>query len=115
MLSPRVKKVLLYGGGFWLLCFALSEFTLYWQRKDTPPFLVDMWDHLPENPRMVARLGEDALPQYAYNVWQAEGDSLPYSFSLDGEKGSLQIKGYALKRRGQWVPIKADTVFTPAQ
>ena len=31
------------------------------------------------------------------------------------EKGSLQIKGYALKRRGQWVPIKADTLFTPAQ
>ena len=31
------------------------------------------------------------------------------------EKGSLQIKGYALKRRGQWVLIKADTLFTPAQ
>ena len=115
MITPLVKKILLIMGGLWALCFALSEFILYWQRKDTPAFLLEMWDHLPDNPRMVARLGEDAFPEYAYNVYEAEGDSLPCSFSLNGEKGSLQIKGYALKQRGQWVLIKADTLFTQAQ
>ena len=115
MLSPLVKKVLLYGAGFGVFCFALSEFTLYWQRKDTPPFLVEMWDHLPENPRMVARLGEDALPEYSYNVNDVEKDSLPYSFSLHGYKAHLQIKGVAVKQRGRWVPVMSDTLFTSTE
>ncbi|GAB2720517.1 hypothetical protein GCM10011495_35640 [Hymenobacter frigidus] len=108
---PSTKKILLIIGGVLALCIALSEFGLYWQRKDTPTFLLDMWDHLPENPRMVARLGEDALPKYGYNVYDVEKDTLPYSFSLHGYKGNLEIKGYAVKQQNRWVPVKSDTLF----
>jgi hypothetical protein len=113
MFTPFIKKVLLIGGGFWLFCFALSKVALYWMTKDTPPFLGEMFDHLAENPRLVTRLGENALPALEYNEYDMEKDSLPYTFSLRGEKGELQIKGYAIKQQGQWVPVKSDTLFTP--
>ncbi|MBF9239860.1 hypothetical protein I2I05_20880 [Hymenobacter sp. BT683] len=116
MLSPLLKKVLLYGGGFWLLCFGLSKFGLYWMRKDTPPFLVDMEEHLAENPRVVARIGEGAENfEYSYNNHDLEKDTLPYSFSMSGSLGRLRIEGYALKKQNQWVPVKADTLFTSSE
>jgi hypothetical protein len=116
MLSPRIKKVLVYGGGFWLFCFVLSQFTLYWMRKDTPPFLLDMEDHLAENPRVVARIGADAENfEYNYNIHDLEKDTLSYTFSLYGSQGSLKIEGYAVKKQNQWVPVKADTLFISSE
>jgi hypothetical protein len=112
MISPKAKKIILTIVCLWVIAFALSRFADYWMRENTPAFLADMQDNLAKKPRMVSRLGEDARYTSTYNEHDLEKDTLPYTFSLRAGKGSLKIEGYAIKQQGQWVPVKADTVFT---
>lgn len=94
-----------------VLAFIVSKAAHYWINKDTPPFLVEMEEKLPTNSYMVARIGEHAGFKDTYNENDLLKDTLKYTFSLAGSKGTMRIKGYATKQQGKWVPIKSDTLF----
>ena len=111
MSSTTLKKVIGVIFLLWVVAFALSRFGEYYIMKDVPEFLADMQEKLPEDPRSVARLGEDALFEHTFNIADLSKDTLNYTFLLRGTKATMKITGYATKQNGNWVPIKSDTIF----
>ncbi|MBX0291731.1 hypothetical protein K3G63_14870 [Hymenobacter sp. HSC-4F20] len=112
MTFATYKKFIPYVVLFAALCLSMQQFTHYLIWKDIPPFLAEMEETLPQHPRLVARLGEDALFEVTFNQRDLASDSLPYTFSLRGTEGKMRITGYAIKKHGQWVPVHSDTLFT---
>lgn len=112
MSSTTLKKLALGLVSLWLLLGALSWFVKYYIMKDIPPFLAHMMETLPANPALSAKVGEDATVACTYDNADSSTDTLRYSLSLRGLTGTMNLKGYATKRQGQWVPNKSDTLFT---
>jgi hypothetical protein len=96
-----------------LMAFIIAKIAGYLGNKDTPAFLLTMEEQLPVNPAIVARVGEQAGFKDTYNENDLLKDTLRYTFSLAGSKATMHITGYALKQKGEWVPAKSDTLFTP--
>jgi hypothetical protein len=111
--SLKLTATLKYALPLLALAFVVSKVTHYLVIKDVPPFLAEMEERLPTNPYIVTRLGENARFEDTYNENELLKDTLNYTFSLHGSKGTIHIKGAATKKQGNWVPIKSDTTFAP--
>jgi hypothetical protein len=107
----KLTTALKYALPLLVLAFMVSKVTHYLGMKDVPPFLAEMEERLPTNPYIVARLGENARFEDTYNENDLLKDTLKYTFSLHGPKGTMRIKGAATKKQGNWVPTKSDTTF----
>lgn len=65
------------------------------------------------NHRILARTGPILLGQSEFNTFLLRPDSLRFTISLSGEKGTVTIQASAVEQTsGNWLISHSDTIFT---
>jgi hypothetical protein len=110
MLPSTIKKIFLFLGCFWLLCFLGREGVDYYNRQSQPEFLTTFIDTLPQNPAILRHIGEYHFNTYTYQDVPG-ADSLQYALVLMGSKGKVILRGFAFHEHKKWVSTRPDTTY----
>ncbi|WP_157780871.1 hypothetical protein [Hymenobacter sedentarius] len=114
MTTATLKKVV-----YWLLvlvvgAFVFSRVGYYFITKDAP-FMFDMVEQAKASARVQRHIGGYTAFKHTYNEHDLEKDTLPFRVWVYGRDSTLELKGLAIKKNQEWVPIQVDSAYVQVE
>ena len=114
MTTATLKKVV-----YWLLvlvvgAFVFSRVVYYFITKEAP-FMFDMVDQAKASVRVQRHIGGYTAFKHTYNEHDLEKDTLPFRVWVYGRDSKLELKGLAIKKNQEWVPIQVDSAYVQVE
>ncbi|WP_143434665.1 hypothetical protein [Hymenobacter roseosalivarius] len=76
-----------------------------------PAFLETMVETAKNQEEVLTKLGGYKAYEYTFNKHDLAKDTLPYEVIVKGDTAYLLIRGYATKKKDDWVPVIKDSTF----
>jgi hypothetical protein len=114
-MPPATLKKVLYGFLlFAAVCFVSSRVGYYFITKDAP-FMFDMVEQAKASARVQRHLGGYTAFKHTYNEHDLEKDTLPFRVWVYGRDSTLELRGRAVKKNQEWVPVQVDSVYVKSE
>lgn len=90
----------MYIVGFAFLAFVFSKVTNYLIYKDTPVFIIQAYEQLKTDGRVIQVIGQVEDYEYSYNINDIKKDTVPFSITVFGRLKKIDYECKAIKSRG---------------
>ena len=114
MTATTLKKVIYCFLLFVAVSFVFSRVGYYFVTKDAP-FMFDMVEQAKANARVQRHLGGYSAFKHTYNEHDLAKDTLPFRVWVYGRDSTLEMRGLAIKKNQEWVPIKVDSTYVKSE
>jgi len=114
MTTPTRKETV-----YWLLffvagAFVFSRVSYYLITKDAP-FMFDMVEHAKASAHVQRHIGGYSTFKHTYNEHDLAKDTLPFRVWVYGRDSTLEMRGLAIKKNQEWVPIQIDSTYVKSE
>jgi|GEM_PF-4093276 len=114
MAAPTSKQIV-----YWLLLFLAGSFVFsrvcyYFITKDAP-FMFAMVEQAKASSRVQRHLGGYSAFKHTYNEHDLAKDTLPFRVWVYGRDSTLEMRGLAIKKNQEWVPIQVDSAYVKSE
>ena len=114
MPTPTPKKIVQWLLAFIAVAFVSSKVGYYLITKDAP-FLFDLVERAKASARVQRRLGGYTAFKHAYNEHDLAKNTLPFRVWVYGRDSTLELRGVAIKKHEEWVPLPVDSTYVKSE
>ena len=114
MAAPTPKAMV-----YWLLLFIAGAFVFsrigyYFITKDAP-FMFAVVEQAKANAQVQRHLGGYSAFKHTYNEHDLAKDTLPFRVWVYGHDSTLEMRGLAIKKNQECVPIQIDSAYVKSE
>lgn len=106
-----LKTIIFSGIAILLVAILISRLGHYAVTADLPEFLDEMTESAKNSTYVKSKIGDYTSYEYTFNKKDLKKDTLKFNITVIGDRATLTLNGFALKKADEWVPIRTDSSF----